>query len=822
MKQFLILPFAFLFCVKGISQSRLETIPVFANASNDSVNAAIQVLLHELNKAGNYQFKINPERLFNQAGILFLIATDQVPSKIILPSVFKQYGTEGIYIKSDKSSIIIAGNSALALQEAVFMYLEHLGFRYFMPGEEWHIIPQVMSIYKPVLILTKPFYESRVIANAHAYANSKKIENDFTFWAKANRLGGGFEVSLGHAYDYIVLSNAEIFKQHPEYFAGKVEKGTLPPNPKFNVANQELVQLILNDALKRMETQIKQGYKNMITMEPSDGGGFCTTPECRTIGSSADQVFYLSNMVAKLFQKKYPGVWVSSYAYNEHIFPPRFPLEQNLFVMITNGFNPTRYSTNELLQIWKKRVSKVGVYEYLSVYEWDFDLPGQVRTSKIPYLKKSVRDFYDNGARAYNGESVMGWVNKGPGQYILARLLWNFNVNTDSLKNDFYTKAFGSVAPLIRKLYEQFETYPHRRIPENDLANWLKIVNEAYKATNDSSVRKRIEHIKGYLHYLVLYNNLKDNPVEKNMIQLLEYAYKYYGGPMSQAFATLPLLVSLPSIMNFPKLGWYGEESSKWKQNNSSVDSRYINTIFAEDVRTIKRTAELKSFSLASEFRKINSEEIGNINFEETPHTYWGRTDFLIRINKKSDSNYLRIISSLSATLVNRDVKISVFPLTNTGKGQDTLLKFSQNKVHVFETISLKSLLPGYYVININDYKNLFRTDFSKSIDYSIILKPDELIQTTTVYGYNVFYFYVPKNVINFRVYIAGVIQLQSPRNRVLNYENNKDEIIEVKVEKGEEGIWKIFKQSGTIFLEGIPPYFGVHPKQMLIPVYKN
>src|SRR5688500_20373300 len=97
-----------------------------------------------------------------------------------------------------------------------------------MPGDDWKNVPKLQSPYTKVNLLTKPHYDYRWIANGHGYMNSKKIANDFNRWTWANNLGGSFEVRVGHSYDEIVMRNAEIFKQHPEYFAQPPPKGTLP------------------------------------------------------------------------------------------------------------------------------------------------------------------------------------------------------------------------------------------------------------------------------------------------------------------------------------------------------------------------------------------------------------------------------------------------------------------------------------------------------------------------------------------------------------------------------------------------------------------
>ncbi|HEX5653887.1 MAG TPA: DUF4838 domain-containing protein, partial [Chitinophagaceae bacterium] len=413
-----------------------KPIPVYASMEKgDSTWIAVEDLFHELRKSVNTSFQPVPANAFKGQGIF--IGTTRLAKKlnIAVPAKLLTYGPEGIYIKGTENSVLIIGNTQYALQEAVFIYLEKLGFRYLLPGELWEEIPGLRTVYKKTEVLTEPDFDNRTIGNGHGYANSKKIESEFKAWEKANRMGGAFPVRNGHSYDQIVLDNAAFFRQHPEYFAQTVAKGSLPEGPKFNVANKDLVEFIAKNAVKRLDDFKKTGQHTlMVSMEPSDGGGFCTTAACKAIGTPSDQAYYLANRAAREVRKKYPDSWVGLYAYNEHILPTRFDLEPNVFVMITNGFNRSRYSTEELLGLWGKKTKKTGVYEYLHVYEGSMDMPGQMHIGNTKYLARSIKSFYKAGATTYVGESTMGWVSKAIGNYTLARLLWDVDADIEQIK----------------------------------------------------------------------------------------------------------------------------------------------------------------------------------------------------------------------------------------------------------------------------------------------------------------------------------------------------------------------------------------------------
>src|SRR4030095_8497483 len=355
LKKILLFPsFIFLLLLHAGAQEISVNYSGGSAAANDSLAAVVDDFTTQLKRSGSFKFDIKGkikdkgERTINF--MLYPIASEL---GITYPKKLKSFNPEGYYIKATVDRIDFIGNSALALQHSIFDFLEQLGFRYYLPGEAWQIVPSKPSVFINYEHLTQPFYEFRAFANGQGYYRNKKVENDFNFWAKANRLGGSFPIRVGHSYQTIVTNNIDVFKRHPEYFANNINKSDTPATAKFNVANKELIGLVIEDAKKRLDGFKKTGqFMNMVSMEPSDGGGFCTSAECLKIGGPSDQAFYLTNAVARGIQKDYPGIWVGNLAYNEHIAPTKYDLEPNVFVMVTNGFNRTKLSTNQLLEEW--------------------------------------------------------------------------------------------------------------------------------------------------------------------------------------------------------------------------------------------------------------------------------------------------------------------------------------------------------------------------------------------------------------------------------------------------------------------------------------
>jgi hypothetical protein len=218
----------------------------------------------------------------------------------------------------------------------------------------------------------------------------------------------------------------------------------------------------------------------MISMDPSDGGGFSTSTDAKKIGGPSEQVFYLANRVAKALSQKYEGVYVGLYAYYQHAAPPQFELEPNMVVLIATAMNESKYRTDELIEIWKKKKVQLGIRDYYGVMAWDWDMPGQPKGGKISYVKQLKR-YYDQGIRLFTAETNVGWISRGLGHYLAAQLLWNVETDAEQLQSEFFTNMFGPAAPEMKELFNAWQNYKQAVPLDGDLYKWGQLVERHLK-----------------------------------------------------------------------------------------------------------------------------------------------------------------------------------------------------------------------------------------------------------------------------------------------------------------------------------------------------
>ena len=269
-------------------------------------------------------------------------------------------GREAYGIETRPSRVLILGATDLGLDRGILRLLEAIGCRWFFPHEAWHVVPKVDRLSVDLNTTDRPAMLARRIWYGWGYWDGKARE-DYDVWARRNWLGASITVSAGHSWQRIIRERKTVFEEHPEYLAlrtvtkdGKEvqERG----GEKFCISNPGVAEVCKEWAVEQFR---KDPEADMVSMEPSDGGGDCECAACAKMGSVSERVFTLVNAVAQAVQKEFPGKYVGTLAYNTHTEPPSFRMRPNVFVQLTAGFTRGRYTFDELLDIWPTKVDQL-------------------------------------------------------------------------------------------------------------------------------------------------------------------------------------------------------------------------------------------------------------------------------------------------------------------------------------------------------------------------------------------------------------------------------------------------------------------------------
>lgn len=228
---------------------------------------------------------------------------------------------QGYEIKSHGNGIYVIGATPKAVEYALYDLLRRLGHRRYFPMKKWEIIPFKKKLeFAKHIRETPDYYTRRIWSGYNDWRNFRKSKAQ---WNKINR-GAGYILNTGHAYNSIIRHNKKTFKLHPEYYG--LLKGKRKSS-KLCTSNPGLRQLVSDYAVSNFK---KYPTLDSISMDPSDGGGWCECLECVKLGSPSDRALLLANTVAAAVKKNFSGKRVGMYAYNQHSPPPSFDVHPNV------------------------------------------------------------------------------------------------------------------------------------------------------------------------------------------------------------------------------------------------------------------------------------------------------------------------------------------------------------------------------------------------------------------------------------------------------------------------------------------------------------
>lgn len=505
-----------------------------------------------------------------------------------------ELGPEGFVVQTEASGRLwLLANTERGLQHAVYAFLEEIGCRWFFPEPAWTVIPRLPDLAVEVHRRERPAFRYRRIWYGWG-ARTAVLRRDYEAWLQHNRQLGQFPTDCGHAYERHVPRS--LFERHPEWFAlvnGKRQATQLC------TSNPDVEQRVAERALEAFR---KEPHRNMVSVEPNDGGGYCECDRCRALGSVSDRVFHLANVAAKAVRREFPDKWVGLYAYAGHSEPPRAALQPNVYVQVTTGFRYTDLSFDAQVRAFRERGATVGVYDYFSVYVWDYDLPGRAKAGRPYELAGAIRHYRDLGLSTYDAESACNWGPNGLGYWVAAKLMWNPDLDPEALVDDFCTRAFGRAAKPMRRLYERWAR--GERFSLRGLKLALLDLHEARQLPTGEGVRARLDRVALYLHLLRLWldydrsarwnqwGKLASAPTSETLRCAREVVVFARRLMDTGLIHTYPMLFSERFKRRFAALekidGFDWKQADGWKEERTDVPSpSEIGELFAADLKSV-------------------------------------------------------------------------------------------------------------------------------------------------------------------------------------------------------------------------------------------
>ncbi len=353
-----------------------------------------------------------------------------------------------LVVASNRAAYIVSGGGKGSIYAAVHILERHFGCRKYSPTADF--FPSAASLSLPRL------FESDNPVNEFRCVNGDFLADaDYRDWMRLSApdevFGRGYYV---HTFGRLV-PREEYFGAHPEYFAlvdgRRLADQLCPSRPEvFDIAAARLA--------KEMAAQPE---RKIWSVSQNDNPTFCRCPECLAAiaedGSPAGPILRLVNRLAARF----PDKVISTLAYQySRPAPRRTRPGPNVQVMLcTIELNRSRPIPDDPGSA--SFVRDIGDWSRITdnLYLWDYTVDFAHQVSPFPnfhVLQPNIRFFVRHGVRRHFQQT-----NTSPGHYLselkgwlLAKLLWNPDLDAEAAVNDFLAGYYGPAAPFLRSLYD--------------------------------------------------------------------------------------------------------------------------------------------------------------------------------------------------------------------------------------------------------------------------------------------------------------------------------------------------------------------------------
>lgn len=450
------------------------------------------------------------------------------------------------YLGINGNETVIKYTTQTSLENAIYTYLDMLGFRWYGPGDNWFVKPGsiVRSDFSGRWL--KPTFRNRQFFGTggldmpppHLFDPQNKYKANWYTWKRRNRFNADF-VGVGHTGQAFYQNNKNLLDAHPEWFSGETGK----INGRLKIDEPAAV-----NAYKQW---IKRTYRSSpstftaIGVDPEDGRGGADDPlpaKNASIKNHADKWWWVANEVAKEYPENDKTVVITANAYGDgpsNALTPSFALRKNVYPVIIPYAFQTAYLPEEMVRAWAAKVTgNMGIYDYWNITQWSQGTPQFNIYSIAPKLKFWSQNKIDG----IYLETTDAAGPMGHSLWLAGQLQWDLNKDFDRLYKQYLDDCFGKAALAMKQLFDRWSTNYQGAgdvsLSLNDLQKAAAMV-----AANGPEW-KRINELKAYVHYLKLY--YEHDGTQQSKDRLIHYLYSIHHLMMVQTAAFIGQHYILP------------------------------------------------------------------------------------------------------------------------------------------------------------------------------------------------------------------------------------------------------------------------------------
>lgn len=501
---------------------------------------------------------------------------------------------DGFEIKAEDRSLYIYGGHNKGCIYGVSEILEkYLGIRYYSP--QFVFIPQSKDITLPMLQISDAPVNSFRCVNGD-FIKDQNYKDFHRLNETSDVFAEGYYVHTFHK----LLPWQDYFKNHPEFFAFMNGKRIID---QLCLSNPDVLEIVIKKLGEEMK---RQPDKQLWSVSQDDNFSYCQCDQCKkTIeeeGSPAGPLIRFVNKVAEAF----PDKTISTLAYQYSRQAPLLtkPLDNVQIMLCTIELNRSKPITKDPLG--KQFVKDLEDWGKITnhIYLWDYTVNFSHSISPFPnihVLQPNLKLFADNNVREHFQQSNTGIAHEFSElkSYLLAKLLWNPEVDVTSVINEFADGYYGPASPFIRKYIYSLKN----NIQKSD--EWLDIYGHPTAYQNSFLSAENI----------AVYNSYFDE-AEKASSLLPEYL-------LHVKTARMPLQYAIMEIGKndmFGERGWYKEENGEFVPRQEMIDmlEAFYKTSMDCNASFINESGlSCKDYYLATK-RFIDVQVKGNLAFRKT------------------------------------------------------------------------------------------------------------------------------------------------------------------------------------------------------------
>lgn len=437
-------------------------------------------------------------------------------------SKIKQIENDGFIIYSDKKNLFIYGSQGKSTLYGVYDFLEnYLDFRLYTPDalvfqqKAGYHLPEIDKVENPSFAYREVLYYYP--NHSQLYADWHKLQNR----ADLNKEWGMFVHTFCH-----LIPVEQYFETHPEWFSeihGKRIK-----DGQLCLSNPEVLEELCKNLRKKIDENPEAKYWSVSN---NDNMNNCQCAKCHRLdslyGCPSGTLLYFINQVASRFPDKI--ISTLGYQYTRNAPQRLISPADNVNIMLCSiecgreqsiATSPHEESFRSDMYGWKRITDNIFLWDYVVQFRSMMNpFPNlHVLQPNLKYFHdKGVKMMFEQGTGADNKTSWMEIRN-----YLIAKLLWNVDVNQDAIMNDFCEGYYEAAAPFIREYFismhqsllksgKRLDIYGYPisgkdgYLSPTQIKTYQDLISRAYQSVgNNQILRNRIRYLELSLDFAVL------------------------------------------------------------------------------------------------------------------------------------------------------------------------------------------------------------------------------------------------------------------------------------------------------------------------------